>query len=116
MTFTSKAGKRIVTEWVAKAPLMQIKRIERAFDAAGKQQSIRSVILHKLPSRLSVSGRELECVTYRSLLKAGTTENREDSVQSRDIPGGFVRLDLKQYRGGKLAVTIEMKALRFGVK
>jgi len=116
LTFTSKAGKRMVTEWVAKSPLLQIKRIERSFDAAGKQQSIRSVVLYKLPFRQRVSGRELECVTYRSLLKQGTIENREDSVQSRDIPGGFVSLDLKQYHGGKLAVTIEMKALRFGVK
>ena len=116
ITLTSKTGKRVVMEWTAKNPLLLIKRIERIYDAGNKQLSVRSVNLRKMPEKRIVAERSIECIAYRSLFKSGKVENRENSWQSRDIPGGLVSLELKQFNGGKLIVTYEMKALRFGVK
>jgi hypothetical protein len=116
ITVTGKSGKRVITQWTAKNPLLRIKRIEKHYDAKGSVTSTRSMVLHKAPAAEMVDGRELLCVTYRSLVKTGKVEQRQDSVHSRQIPGDLVSLEMKQYDGGKLVFTLQMRALRFEVK
>jgi len=116
ITVTSKTGKRVITQWTAKNPLLRVKRIERHYDAKGKLFSTTSMMLNKSPSLQKIGGQELICISYRSLTKTGKVEQRQDSVYSRQIPGGLVSLEMKRFDGGKLAYTLQMRALRFEVK
>ena len=45
ITVTGKTGKRVITQWTAKNPLLRIKRLERSYDAKGKLISTRSMML-----------------------------------------------------------------------
>ena len=74
------------------------------------------MVLHKSPGLQKIGTKELICVTYRSLMKAGKIEQREDSVHSRQIPGDLVSLDMKRFQSGKLTLTYQLRALRFAVK
>jgi len=116
ITVTGKSGKRVITQWTAKNPLLRVKRLEKHYDEKGKLTRTRSMVLHKAPGLEKVDGKELLCVTYRSLVKAGKIEQRQDSVHSRQIPGDLVSLEMKQFNEGKLAFTLQMRALRFEVK
>lgn len=116
ITLTGKAGKRVITQWTAKNPLLRIKRLERHYDAKGTLISTRSMVLHKSPGLQKIGTKELICVTYRSLMKAGKVEQREDSVHSRQIPGDLVSLEMKRFQSGKLTLTYQLRALRFAVK
>jgi len=116
ITLTSKTGKRVITQWTAKNPLLRVKRIERTYDASGNLLSTQSTVLHKSPAMQKVAGKALLCVTYRSLTKAGKIEKSQDTVYSRQMPGSLVSLEMKQFNAGKLVFTLHMRVLRFEVK
>jgi len=88
----------------------------KTYDAFGKLVSTQSIMLLKSPALQKVAGKELVCVSYRSLTKTGKVEERQDTVHSRQVPGDLVSLDWKRYDKGKLQVTLLQRVLRFEVK
>jgi hypothetical protein len=116
ITVTGKAGKRVITDWTAKNPLLRIKRIEKTYDPAGKSVSTQSIVLSELPQMRLAGEKKVSCVGYRSIKRMGKREQRQDSWHSRSVPGDIVSLEMKQYQGGKLVSTVYMRVLRFVAK
>jgi len=116
VTVKGKGAKRVITQWTAKNPLLRIKRLVKTYDAFGKLVSTQSIMLLKSPALQKVAGKELVCVSYRSLTKTGKVEERQDTVHSRQIPGDLVSLDWKRYDKGKLQITLQQRVLRFEIK
>jgi len=116
ITVKGKGAKRVITQWTAKNPLLRVKRLVKIYDALGKLVSTQSIMLLKTPALQKVAGKELVCVSYRSLTKTGKVEERQDTVHSRQVPGDLVSLDWKRFDQGKLQVTLQQRVLRFEVK
>jgi hypothetical protein len=115
-TVTGPAGKRVITEWIAKKPLMRVKRITRSYDAEGKPAGVVSILLSEAPARREVGQRKVTCIGYRTIQKSGEVEQRMDTWSSREVPGDFAGGEVKIFLKGKLAQTLILKVIRFEAK
>jgi len=116
-TVTSKDGsKRVITEWIAKKPLVRVKRIERKYGPDGKAAGTTSMMLRALPQDREVAGKTVTCVGYRTIEKAGDIEQRLDSWSSREVPGDLAGGEFELYVKGKKQRTLHLKVLEFEVK
>ena len=116
-TITRKDGsKRVITEWIAKKPLLRVKRMERRYGPDGKAASTSSMLLSKLPQEREVAGKKVTCIGYRTIEKAGETEQRMETWSSRGVPGDLAGGEFEVYMKGKKVRTLHLKVLAFEVK
>jgi len=115
-TITGPTGKRVITEWVAKKPLLRVKRITKRFGPDGQSAGTVSLVLSKLPEERLVGERKVPCIGYRTIDKMGEVEQRMDTWHSREVPGDFADGEVEVYFKGKLQQTLHLKVLRFAVK
>ncbi|MHC4450137.1 MAG: hypothetical protein ACYS0E_08365 [Planctomycetota bacterium] len=115
-TVTGPAGKRVITEWIAKAPLMRIKRITKSYDMTGKAAGTASTLLSKAPAAREVGGKTVVCIGYRTIQKSGSLEQRMETWSSRQVPGDFAGGEVKFFLKGKLSQTLHLKVIRFEAK
>ncbi|MHC4931466.1 MAG: hypothetical protein ACYTGV_04670, partial [Planctomycetota bacterium] len=116
-TITGPNGKRVVTEWRAKEPLVRVKRTEATYDAKGKRLGRLSMLLTSLDSKQNVGKRRVRCLAYSTLRKrADGMEERGKAFVSRAVPGYTVRMDTEIFKGGQVIWTARINALEFEAK
>jgi hypothetical protein len=116
-TITGPEGKRVVTEWRAKEPLVRVKRTEATYDKDGKLLDRLSMVLTSLDSKQDVGKRRVRCLTYSTLRKrADGMEERGKAFVSRAVPGYTVRMDTDVVKGGQVILTARVHALDFEAK
>ncbi|MHC4939590.1 MAG: hypothetical protein ACYTHK_11520 [Planctomycetota bacterium] len=115
-TVTGPNGKRVITEWTSKTPLMRIKRITKSYDMTGKATGTASTVLSKAPEPRDVGGKKVVCIGYRTIQKSGDIEQRMETWSSRQVPGDFAGGTVKFYLKGKLSQTLHLKVIRFEAK
>ena len=116
ITITGAAGKRVITDWIAKDPLLRVKREEKRYDKTGKLTGTTSTVLSKPAQKADIGGRVVLAFAYRSVTKSGDDEQRSETWTSRQVPGDLVSGEIKFYKKGKLIQTLTLKALKFVTK
>lgn len=115
-TVAGPTGKRVITEWIAKKPLMRIKRITKSYDLDGKPAGTASILLSRPPEKRDVGGKKVTCIGYSTIQKSGDFEQRMDTWSSREVPGDFAGGEVKIYFKSKLSQTLIFKVIRFEAK
>ncbi len=115
-TITGPDGKRVVTEWRAKDPLLRVKRLEKTYDAKGESTSTYTMLLTGLGEKRTIGKRSVACLRYRTLRRAGTQESEGEALVSSAVPGGTVTFDEKHTRDGKVLLQIRIECLDFEAK
>ncbi len=115
-TISGPDGKRVITEWRAREPLLRVKRLEKTFDKAGTATSTYTMLLTGTGERRMVGKREVACLRYRTLRRAGAQESEGEALVSSAVPGGTVSFDEKHSRDGKVLLQIRLECLDFESK
>ncbi|MHC4223394.1 MAG: hypothetical protein ACYSX0_04085 [Planctomycetota bacterium] len=116
-TITGPNGKRVVTEWRAKQPLVRVKRTEATYDKDGKLLGRLSMVLTSLDNKQDVGKRRVRCLAYSTQRKrADGMEERGKAFVSRAVPGYTVRMDTEIVKGGQVIWTARIHALDFEAK
>jgi len=116
ITLTGKAGKRVITEWVASSPKVRVKRSEVDYDGRGKVTSTLIMLLSSLGEKRMVGRSKVACLTYKLLHKYGDREESGVAITSREVPGNTVRIDLEARSKGRLLFTARVEALGMQVR
>jgi hypothetical protein len=115
-TMSSPTGKRVVTNWESAEPQVRIKRTELQFDPKGKQTQSFSMLLKSLDEKRKVSGKEIRCLEYNTLLVAGKMEQTGTALLSREVPGGTVRMDFDRLIDGVKQFAVRLEVVSFKAK
>jgi len=114
-TVTGKAGRRVITKWIATDPKVLAKRTEIRYDAAGKAVFRSSWLLAGMGVKRHAAGREVDCVRYKVRTREGETEQTAEILASRDVPGFTVREEGRIRLGGE-TLTYRVELLDVGTK
>ncbi len=113
---TGPAGKRAITEWIAKKPRVVV-RLVTTLTKKGKAIQTETFHLTKLNAKRTVAERVVVCRQYKVTRKyPGGGVEKGEAFLSRDVPGGTVLIETVLTEKGKDVRTQRISCMAFTVK
>lgn len=117
VTVTGPAGRRVITKWIARDPIVIAKRVTVTYDLEGKETARETILLQSLvPEERAVGERKARCVKYATERKDSGYEFKGTAYLSRDVPGGLVWSEDEVMKDGAVLLTQRIEVLDAGAK